>query len=170
MSDPFIGEIKLFSFQFAPYGWSLCCGQELLVAQNEALFSVIGYSYGGKGAKFNLPNLQGRALLGAGANRPNGQAFGESDVTLTTEQIPSHSHSVYGVAAKGGSPLPAGHMYADLASATQPRYAAGAADQQIQLAPGTVVNAGGGMPHSNMQPFLVLNYCIAVQGLWPLRS
>ncbi|WP_286265891.1 phage tail protein [Thalassotalea atypica] len=169
MSEPFIAEIRIFAGNFAPRSWAFCDGQLLPVAQNTALFSLIGTTYGGDGRTTTaLPNLQGRAPMHPGRGpgltaRRLGERIGTNDVTLTTNQLPPHSHTL--------NSFPT-------ASATSPSAAVGigaapmyASDTDVtNMAVGTLENAGGNQPHNNMQPFLGMYFIIALQGLYPSRS
>jgi microcystin-dependent protein len=176
MSTPFLAQITPFSFGFPPRGWALCNGQVLPIAQNQALFSLLGTVYGGNGTtNFALPNLQGRSPMhfGAGSgltSRSLGQALGEENHTLTAPGLPAHTHGV-GVAA----PLPASPAAGTLnfaagtlpAVTPRPLYAD---TGNGSLGAATVSTAGGGQPHYNMQPYLCLSFCIALQGIFPSRN
>lgn len=172
MSEPFIGEIRSFGFNFAPTGWAQCNGQLLPIPQNTALFSILGTTYGGDGkSTFALPNLSGSVAMGTGqgsglALRDLGQSGGEETVTLSTQQIPPHSHPANANAGNGNQATPVGNFWAQDAGGSKEYGDAGPA----QMAAGAVASAGGGQPHSNLQPYLVLNYCIALQGIYPPRS
>lgn len=170
--DPWLGEIALVPFNFAPVGWAFCNGQLLSIAQNAALFSLIGTTYGGNGtSNFALPNLQGRAPIhmgqGAGlTGRVIGESGGEETHTLSLAEIPAHRHSLMCDSTVGSSDSPA--------NATPAKNAAGI--PQYSTNPGTTMNAaavgiaGGGSGHNNMPPFLVMNYIIALSGIFPSRS
>jgi len=170
MADPFVAEIRLLPMNFAPKGWAFCNGQLLPISQNTALFSLLGTTYGGDGqSNFALPNLQGRAPMhpeqGPGLSARNlGEVGGSESITLSESQMPSHSHQL---AANSGSPTTGSPTNAVLATtATQPRYSAAS-----DLEPMVPVNvAGDGQPHNNMQPYLTLNFCIALQGVYPPRT
>lgn len=170
MSEPYLSEIKIMAFGFPPRGWAQCNGQLLPIQQNQALFSLIGTIYGGDGIRtFALPNLQARTPIHAGQDRSGqgyepGQPGGEQAHTLTmAEMAGQHTHAVVGTETAGDSPLPTGNylaaannLYGPLASTTP-------------LQPAAVTGAGG-QPHNNMQPYLVLNFCIALQGIYPSRN
>jgi microcystin-dependent protein len=170
MADPFVAEIRMFAGNFAPRGWALCNGQILPIAQNTALFSLLGTTYGGDGRNtFALPNLQGRAPMQPGQGpglslRDLGEQGGQEVVTLLESQMPGHNHplAAFGAAATTGTPA---------ASVSLAQTAAGtsiygpAADLQSLGTP-----AGGGQPHNNMQPYLALTFIIALQGIFPPRS
>ena len=164
-SQPFVGEIGLYPFNLVPRGWAACNGQLLAIAQNQALFSLLGTVYGGDGrTTFGLPDLRGRMAAHFSGSVPIGEGFGEAAHTLNTNEIPSHNHAV-NVATTANTPTVAGSLYAATGSAqftSQP--ATGT------LAAGTVASAGGSQPHDNMSPYLVLQYCIALTGIYPSRS
>jgi len=169
MPTPFIGEIRLTADNLAPTGWALCNGQILAIASNTTLYSILGTAYGGNGTTtFALPDLRGRVPLGPGqapglSNRLRGQAGGEEAHTLAVSEMPAHTHSLGAGATNGNSDAPAGRVLARSPSAV-PQFAASA---DVTLGSGAVGNAGGGVPHNNLQPYLVLNYIIALQGLTP---
>ena len=171
MSEPFIGEIRMFGFNFPPRGWALCNGQLLSIAQNSALFSLLGTFYGGDGqSTFALPNLQSRVAIHTGQGTglspyALGQAGGTENVTLIAQQMPAHSHSVDANAAAATYARPAGSV---LARTTADIYAA--APDGTTMNAGMIAASGGGQPHPNIQPYLVLNFCIALQGIYPSRN
>jgi microcystin-dependent protein len=165
MSDPFLSEIKIMAFPFPPKGWAQCEGQLMPISQNQALFSLLGTTYGGNGTtNFALPDLRGRVPLHWGAQFTLGQAGGEQAHTLAVAEVPMHTHSAYGSANAGDSPLATGNYL----GAADNLYGPVAATTTLQ--PGTVTNAGGGLPHDNMQPYLALNFCIALVGIYPSRN
>jgi microcystin-dependent protein len=179
MAEPFIGEIRLFGGNFAPVNWAFCNGTLLSIAQFQVLFALIGTTYGGDGqSNFALPDLRSRVPVhqgtGGGATYVIGQAGGAETVTLLSTQLPSHSHQV--AAAGGGTAnIPAGSVI--LSNQTEPSggtpapaYAAPNAATLTPLAPQTIANNAGGQPHDNMQPFLTLNYIIALAGIFPSQS
>lgn len=163
MAEPFLSEIRIFSFGFAPKGWALCNGQLLPINQNQALFSLLGTTYGGDGrVNFALPNLQGRTPIHTGSGHTLGERGGEEAHTLSINEIPVHTHSVSASSSAGDDVNPAGHL---LASPLSPSYRPpGAA---VTMAPASIANVGGSQAHQNMQPFLTLNICIALQGIFP---
>lgn len=168
MSDPFIGEIKQVGFTFAPKGWALCNGQLLSIAQNQALFSILGTTYGGDGrVTFGLPNLQGRVPVHVGPQSVLGQVGGEANHTLTLPELPAHTHNLNASSAAGTVPTPAGNGLAATADGSA-LYASTTAN--VQLASGSVTNAGGAQPHNNQPPYLVVNYIIALVGIFPSRN
>ena len=165
MSEPFLGEIKLISWNFPAKGWAFCNGQLLPINQNQALFSILGTTYGGDGrTTFGLPNLQGRTPIHAGGGHVLGEMGGEANHTVNISEVPTHVHPVVAANTAGDSPIPAGNylgqadnMYASAASLTE-------------IQPGTVTAVGGSQAHNNMQPYLVLNFCIALQGIFPSQN
>ncbi|NCT67994.1 MAG: phage tail protein [Rhodanobacteraceae bacterium] len=171
--EPFIGEIRMAGFNFAPVDWAFCNGALLSIAQNDALFSLIGTIYGGDGqATFGLPNLCGRIPVHQGQATTGttyqlGQVAGSESVTLNTTQLPAHSHAVY--AASGGARTAAA---ADnvLASGEADVYTRDTASPQAMAAASVGSASGGGRPHSNLQPFLAVNFIIAMGGIYPSRS
>ena len=166
MSEPFLGEIKLFAINFAPKGWTLCNGQLLLVSQNQALFSILGTTYGGDGVTtFGLPNLQGRVPIHIGNGHVLGEAAGEIAHTLVIGELPAHSHPAMASSLDGDTPVPTGNVLAG--TATTQLYS-DAATNLVALHPSSVSSfSGGSQAHENRQPFLVLTFCIALQGIFP---
>jgi microcystin-dependent protein len=169
MPTPYIGEVRLFAGSFAPSGWALCNGQLLPIGPNATLFNLIGTTYGGDGVNyFALPNLQGRAPIhpGQGPGLSNygwGDVGGVETVALVTNQMPAHTHAANGSSANGFTDNPGGGVPARTPSAI-PQFGAAA---DTNLAAGAVAATGGGAGHNNMQPFLVLNYIIALAGSTP---
>ncbi|NTV15709.1 MAG: phage tail protein [Desulfobulbaceae bacterium] len=172
MAEPFIGEIRLFGFNFAPQGWATCDGQLLNIAQNSALYALLGTTYGGNGTtNFNLPDFRGRTLLHANGTYPEGRPGGAEAVPLSaTSQLPVHNHALMANANPANSNLPQGNVPADVATAGSFAYATSKANPPSTMAPGSLVSAGGSGGHNNVQPSLTINYCIALTGLWPSRS
>jgi microcystin-dependent protein len=175
MADPFVGEIRIFPFNFAPKGWAFCDGQLLPISQNTALFSLLGTFYGGDGrSTFALPNLQGLAPLNFGQGPGLSQYFigqqgGEQNVTLYQTEMPLHSHGALAVAGPGGqNPAPA-TAWSELTQRGQSAYAA-SGGSNVLMNPAALSIAGGSQPHNNMPPYLTLNFCIALQGIFPPRS
>lgn len=164
MAEPFLSEIRMFSFNFAPRGWALCNGQLLPINQNQALFSLLGTTYGGDGrVNFALPNLQGRVPIHVGNGHTLGERAGEQAHTLSTAGMPAHAHLAQASAAAGTQNIPGNNMV--LSQRVSEIYRA-----PSNLAPmvaGTLSNLGGSQAHLNMQPFLTLNFCIALQGIFP---
>jgi microcystin-dependent protein len=172
MTDPFVAEIRIFGFNFAPRGWAFCDGQILPISQNTALFSLLGTTYGGDGkSNFALPNLQGSVPLHAGQG-PGlslydlGQMGGSETVTLLQSEVPTHTHALNASASEAGATAPGGQLLA--AGAGIAEYAPPGAT--ATLAPQMVEPVGGSQPHNNMQPSLTLSFCIALQGVYPPRT
>jgi len=169
MSDPYIGEIKLISFNFPPKGWAFCNGQLLAINQNQALFSILGTMYGGNGqTNFALPNLQGRVPIHQGINQGSynvGQVGGETSHTLTINELPAHLHP----AVAQSTPSTPGATPLNSIWAATPS-AAFASAPNVSMNPAAVTTTGGSQPHENMPPYLVLNYVIALVGIFPSRN
>ena len=160
MSEPYLGEIKIFSFNFAPKGWALCNGQLLPINQNQALFSILGTTYGGDGrVNFGLPNLQGRTPLHTGAGFTLGETGGEEAHTLIPSELPAHTHVPVASSNPADQPGPGSTFWAN---GGPNAYATTA---NAAMAPNSVSTVGGSQPHPNMSPFSVLNFCIALQGI-----
>ncbi|WP_300680564.1 tail fiber protein [Nocardioides sp.] len=173
MADPFVAEIRPFAFNFPPRGWAFCAGQVLPISQNTALFSLLGTTYGGDGrSSFALPDLQGRAAMAPGQGpglslHDLGEVGGTETVTLLASEMPSHTHALVAANASGDLRAPGsgralaapsnGALYAPSTSALQPLHAS------------ELASAGSSTPHNNMQPYLTLNFCIALQGVFPPR-
>ena len=172
MADPFVAEIRIFPFNFAPKGWAFCSGQLLPISQNTALFSLLGTTYGGDGkSTFALPDIQGNAPMHPGQGpglslHDLGEAGGSETVTLLVSEIPAHSHAGLASAVDATSRIPTGELLAGGVGIGQ--YAVPGA--LTQLAVKALTPAGGDQPHNNMQPYLTLNFCIALQGVFPPRS
>ena len=167
MSTPFLGEIKLFSFNWAPRGWALCQGQLLSIAQNSALFSLLGTYYGGNGVQnFALPDLRGRVPIHQGNGYTIGEMGGQENVALNQSQLPSHQHALEATTAAGTAGSPIGHLLA------QPNLGHYGSDSSnlVTMNPASIQPQGGSQAHDNMQPYLALNYCIALQGAFPSRN
>jgi microcystin-dependent protein len=178
MADQFVAEIRIFAGNFAPKGWAFCNGQLLAISQNTALFSLLGTTYGGDGkSSFALPNLQGSAPLHAGQGpgltlRDLGEFGGAQNVTLLTSEIPAHTHGVLGNGGSGDVNTPANNTWSKSHTGKTPvnLYSASAANNNVPMNPQAVSLAGGNLPHNNMPPFLVLNFIIALQGIFPPRG
>ena len=174
-ATPFMGEIKIVSFNFAPQGWALCNGQTLPINQNQALFSLLGTQYGGNGqTTFGLPDLRGRVPVMQGAGVTLGQKFGEYAHTLTISELPTHTHIMAGVAATANAAPPGpgvavaqGHSTATGQPPVQ-IFATGNPDRVFS--PSSITPTGGSQPHTNQQPLLVVNFCIALQGIFPSQN
>ena len=164
MSQPFIGEIRMVSFTYAPRGWALCNGQILPINQNQALFSLLGTTFGGNGqTTFALPNLQGRVPTHVGNGMVLGQFAGEENHTVTSSELPAHGHAA-GAAGTATTADPTSAVWAgggNQAYVPQPN---------ATMDPSLVSSVGGGQPHPNMQPYLTLNFVIALQGIFPSRN
>lgn len=164
MSSPYLSEIRIFSFNYAPKGWAQCNGQLLAINQNQALFSLLGTTYGGDGrVNFGLPNLQGRLPLHFGAGYVLGQVGGESAHTLIQSEIPAHTHAASGSTTAASSGTPSGNLWATGNAAYNPA-------SNASMNPASLMNTGGSQPHDNMSPYLVLNFCIALQGIFPSQN
>ena len=163
MAEPFLAEIRIMSFVFAPKGWALCNGQLLPINQNQALFSLLGTTFGGNGqTNFALPNLQGKTPIHVGAGHTLGETGGEQAHTLSIAELPAHTHAANASSSPGNQALPANNI---LASPLNLSY--GSANGLTSLVAGSVTNIGGSQAHLNMQPFLTLSFCIALQGIFP---
>lgn len=169
MSEPFLSEIKLVSFNFPPKGWALCNGQLLPINQNQALFSLLGTTYGGNGqTNFALPNLRGRVPIHEGNGHTLGEAAGSTAVTVNQQQMPQHVHFLQGSSSPGNAPGPATPSSNVLANSVNQIY--GPPANLVAANPGSVTNVGGSQPHNNMMPYLVLNFIIALQGIFPSQN
>jgi microcystin-dependent protein len=172
VSDPFVAEIRMFGFNFAPTGWATCDGQILPLSQNTALFSLLGTMYGGDGkSNFGLPNLQGSAPMHLGqgpglSERFEGEQGGEPTVTLISTEVPPHTHSLNATNQPGNKPNPGTNTIARYADAYNPP----PVNNPVQTAPTMLSPQGGDLPHNNMMPTLTVIFCIALQGIFPPRS
>ena len=167
MAEPFLSEIRLVSFNFAPRGWALANGQLMPINQNQALFSLLGTMYGGNGVTtFALPDYRGRVPVHTGGGYAVGQNGGEQTHTLTTDEIPKHSHNLQAVdtGEAAASPVSANNFFSN----TKPNtlYQNGR-NNLVSLNPKSIQNTGGNQPHQNMQPFLTVTFCVALQGIFP---
>jgi microcystin-dependent protein len=171
-SSPFVGEIELVGFNFAPQGWAFCDGSILPISQNQALFSLLGTTYGGDGqTTFALPDLRGRRIIGYGSG-PGlspyniGDKGGVETVTLTVSQIPAHTHAPNANTSPGTALTPSGNFWGSQnATALYSN-----SPSPVNMAAGLIGNAGGGQPHDNMQPYLVMNYIISLFGIFPSQN
>jgi microcystin-dependent protein len=179
MSDPFLSELRLFSFNFPPKGWAFCNGQTLPINQNQALFALLGTTYGGNGqTTFALPNLQGRVPIHSGSASLLGQSAGTASETLSQAQMPAHNHTLQvrnaapGVVGgnQGAATKYLAQGLAIIGSGNQAVQIYGTAGPNQALDPSSVSATGGSQAHTNMQPFLTLNYCIALIGIFPSRN
>jgi microcystin-dependent protein len=167
MSEPFLAEVRIFGFNFAPRGWAFCDGQILPINQNQSLYSLLGTTYGGDGrTTFALPDLRGRTPIHRGASRTLGSKGGEETHTVGVNEMPQHSHLLRGTAVTATLDSPAGNLLATVPGINiySPLTA------PVSMAPGTVANAGAGQGHENMQPYITLSFAIALQGLFPSRN
>ncbi len=165
MADPYLGEIRLFAFPFAPSGWAICDGSMLPVSQNQALYTIIGNYYGGNITNFALPDLRGRTAVHTDGNHLNpGQIQGEENCTLTIEEMPLHNHQARASSQPSNSTDPVGHYWAN--STANPY---GTQSPQASAAP-SLAASGASQGHPNMQPYTVINYCIALSGIYPPRN
>lgn len=163
MAEPFLSEIRIMSFVFAPKGWALCNGQLLPINQNQALFSLLGTTFGGDGrVNFALPDLRGRTPIHVGGSHTLGERGGEQAHTLSISELPTHTHVLKASAANSDNNDPTGRLLGGNVPAVYH-----AATNLVSLNPGTITNTGGSQAHLNMQPFLTLSFCIALQGIFP---
>jgi microcystin-dependent protein len=175
MSSPFVAEIRIFGFNFAPKGWAFCNGQILPLSQNTALFSLLGTTYGGDGkSNFALPNLQGSAPMQQGQGgglslRDLGEIGGEQAVTVLDSEMPSHTHTVQAESAGGTLIPPTGAAWATPGAGRNLNIYRPSDANNVQMNPLAVSITGGSLPHNNMPPYLGLNFCIALQGVFPAR-
>jgi microcystin-dependent protein len=164
MAEPFLSEIRIMSFVFAPKGWALCNGQLLPINQNQALFSLLGTTFGGDGrVNFALPDLRARTPIHVGSGHTLGERGGEQAHTLSIAEIPTHTHVLSGTTSTGTQLVPQGNLLADTTN-----FLYHAPDTNLMaMNAGSVTNSGGSQAHLNMQPFLTLSFCIALQGIFP---
>lgn len=173
MADPFVAEIRIFPFNFAPTGWAFCNGQILPLSQNTALFSLLGTTYGGDGkSNFALPNMQGNTPMHPGQGpglslHDLGETGGSETVTLLESEIPGHTHALMASSQPGEDPQPVAEAFAR--SVGTNLYQPGNAGL-VAMSGNAIAPAGGDQPHNNMQPYLTLNFCIALQGVYPPRT
>ena len=167
MAEPFLAEIRLMSFVFAPRGWALCNGQLLPINQNQALFSLLGTTFGGDGrTTFGLPDLRGRVPLHVGGGHTLGERGGEQAHTLNLSELPTHTHVLNGTSNTATNTPSTSTVFAR----SNPQQAYAAPSNLVAMDPRTVGNTGGSQPHENTQPYLVLNFCIALQGIFPSQN
>jgi microcystin-dependent protein len=163
MAEPFLSEIRIMSFVFPPKGWALCNGQLLPIAQNQGLFSLLGTTFGGDGrVNFALPDYRGRTPIHVGSSHTLGERGGEQAHTLSIAELPLHSHVEQASSANADVPAPNGNFLATVANVYTPP-----ANPTTTMEPGTLALVGGSQAHLNMQPFLTLSFCIALQGIFP---
>ncbi|MBW8334644.1 MAG: tail fiber protein [Prolixibacteraceae bacterium] len=167
MAEPFLSEIRILSFNFAPKGWALCNGQLLPINQNQALFSLLGTTYGGDGrVNFALPDLRGRAPIHVGSGHTLGERGGEQAHTLTISELPQHLHTVNNSLSSSLGDADASALDALANSGDEKRFTSGETNMAA-MSPAAVSNVGGSQAHQNMQPFLTLSFCVALQGIFP---
>ncbi|ERR1035437_11020199 len=168
MAEPFLSEIRIFSFSFAPQGWALCNGQLMPINQNQALFSLLGTTYGGDGrVNFGLPNLQGNTPIHTGNGHTLGERGGEQAHTLSISETPTHTHALNATTVPANQSAPGPTKL--LAQSAGAALYSGASNLQA-MSSGALTNTGGSQAHLNMQPFLVLTFCIALQGIFPSQN
>jgi len=170
MADPFLSEIRIMSFNYPPRGWAFCNGQLLPINQNQALFSLLGTTYGGDGrVNFALPDVRGRTPIHVGDGHTLGERAGEENHTLAITELPAHQHALMASNSTGDAPVPfsngQGNILASNASALYRPPA-----NLVAMEPSSTTNAGGGQPHANQQPLLTLSFCIALQGIFPSQN
>jgi microcystin-dependent protein len=171
MAEPFLSEIRIVSFSFAPRGWALCNGQLLPINQNQALFSLLGTTFGGDGrVNFALPNLQGRTAVHPGAGVTLGERSGEQAHTLSLAELPAHDHALRASSDLAGTTSAAGNVLGKKGRFGKDIYVPAATGNTVNLRSDAVSSVGGTQPHPNMQPYLALNFVIALQGIFPSRS
>ena len=164
MSEPFLGELKMISWNYAPKGWAFCDGQVLPINQNQALFSLLGTTYGGDGrTTFALPDLRGRSPFHVGLNLTLGQRGGETAHTLVQTEMPAHTHGPKASSNGPNQGSPANNFWAAVSGSYS-------ATPDSDMNPGLISQTGGGQPHNNMQPYLVINFIIALVGIFPARN
>lgn len=175
MADPFVAEIRIFPFGYAPKGWAFCDGQLLPLSQNTALFSLLGTTYGGDGkSSFGLPDMQGNTPMHPGegpglSTHFLGEMSGTTTVTLLETEIPLHPHTVMAAGALGNRTTPQDNAISRPTGST-PFVPASTNPPIVKMAAGVITPSGGSLPHNNMQPFLTLNFCLALQGVYPPRT
>ena len=168
MAEPFLAEVRIMSFGFPPKGWATCDGQLLPINQNQALFSLLGTTFGGDGrVNFGLPDLRGRTPMHMGSGHTLGEHGGEQSHTLSIPEIPTHTHNVNGTSVTGTLNNGSGNV---LGVSQAPIYAPAGVGTLTALLPQTISSIGGSQAHLNMQPFLVLSFCIALQGIFPSQN
>jgi microcystin-dependent protein len=168
--EPFLSEIRIFSFVYAPRGWALCNGQLLPINQNQALFALLGTTYGGNGqTTFALPDLRGRTQLHFGGGHTLGERAGEENHTVTASELPAHTHALMASNTTGDAPVPFSNGQGNVL-ASNPSALYKPPGNLVAMEPSSVTNVGGSQPHSNQQPFLTLSFCIALQGIFPSQN
>ncbi len=169
MSEPFLAEVKIVGFNFAPRGWAFCDGQLLPINQNQSLYSLLGTTYGGDGrTSFALPDMRGRTPIHIGNGHKRGQKGGEETHTLASNEMPQHDHQLRASSTDGDAPIPTNFILARTANQLYANYTT--QSDLVSLKSGSIPNVGGGQAHENMQPYLAVNFIIALQGLFPSRN
>lgn len=169
MGQPYVGEIRIFAGNFAPNGWYFCDGTILPISENETLFTLVGTTYGGDGeTTFALPDLRGRAPIHDGPSTTQGEMGGVEQVTLTSQQLPAHSHVLQGTAASASSTSPSGNVPASQGEVTS--FAYGTDAPRTTLSASALTQAGASQPHDNLQPYLTVNFIISAFGIFPSPS
>jgi microcystin-dependent protein len=167
MAEPFLSEIRIMSFNFAPRGWALCNGQLLPINQNQALFSLLGTTFGGDGrVNFALPDLRARTPIHVGSGHILGEKGGEQAHTLSISELPTHTHAAHGSSAAADAAVPTGNLLAAVDNTTFGNAYTGTSNLTA-MAPAALSDVGGSQAHVNMQPYLTLSFCIALQGIFP---
>lgn len=176
MSEPFLAEVRIVGFNFAPRGWAFCDGQILPINQNQSLYSLLGTTYGGDGrTSFALPDMRGRAPMhvgrsNGGGDHREGQKSGEETHTLSAAEMPQHDHALQATNNSANQPGPGGHVPAQVTAGVDFVYSSASDNLNVSLGSQSIANVGGGQAHDNMQPYLAINFCIALQGLFPSRN
>ena len=166
MSEPFLAEVRMVGFNFAPRGWAFCDGQILPINQNQSLYSLLGTTYGGDGrTSFALPDLRGRAPMHVGNGHREGQKSGEETHTLSANEMPQHNHDAMATNNPAAGDIPTNNVLAQAGSSAYAAHTNG-----VAMGSSMITNTGGGQAHENMQPYLAVNFCIALQGLFPSRN
>jgi microcystin-dependent protein len=167
MAEPFLGEIRMMSFNFPPKGWALANGQTLPINQNQGLFSLFGTLYGGNGqTTFAIPNLRGQVPIHFGNGHTQGERAGSTSVTITQATMAAHLHIAQGTTTAADTPVPTGNFL----GAANNEYAAPGGGNLTSLDPTSISNVGGSQPHQNMQPYLTISFCVALQGIFPSQN
>ncbi|MFZ0607373.1 MAG: tail fiber protein [Xanthobacteraceae bacterium] len=168
--EQYLGEIRLLSFNFAPKGWAQCGGQLLPINQYQALFALLGTQFGGNGTtNFALPDMRSRVPIHTGSSYVIGQTAGSEQAALNISQIPQHNHMLQAVNSAGTTQKPINHLLGQSGSGNNAAYAAGTSNLTA-LNPASIQQTGGNQGHSNLQPYLAMNYCVALQGIFPSRN
>ncbi|MCP3962043.1 MAG: phage tail protein [bacterium] len=175
MSEPFLAEVRIVGFNFAPRGWAFCDGQILPINQNQSLYSLLGTTYGGDGrTSFALPDMRGRTPMHVGSSNgqshQQGQKSGEETHTLSAGEMPQHDHVLEATNNSANQPSPLGHVPAQVSAGVDFVYSSASDNLNANLNSASIANVGGGQAHNNMQPTIAVNFCIALRGLFPSRN